>query len=458
MQQRRTMRLCWVLGTPLLLSFLACGDDGPGPVSPDPDPDPPTVPAEVSMWLNQEVSPFAGTDLSLAHDDLAFLADIVGDARIVSLGENTHGTRDFFEMKARILRYLVEEMGFEAFAIEATWPEANRLDRYVRTGEGDPAVLLSGLYFWTWNTESVLEMIEWIRAYNEAGGDVGFYGFDMQFPGMALHNVREFMELVDPARRGEVNVLLDCLEAYANGPDGSFPTVRYEDLTAPDRLRCENSLNEARDLLLEHRAEYEAASSPGEFDTALQSVRVATQYHLMINGDQSRDQSMAENTVWLTDQLGPDSKWVLWAHNFHVSSQPGAQGSFLRSAFGDDMVIFGFSHAEGDFTAVTQSGSSFVGLSAHTLDSPRSSSYELYLGAADAPRFMLDLRDLDTSLTGSTWLSASRQWRTIGCCYEPSAPGRYWADVPLRDWFDVVIHFDQTGRTTLLPFQFPTSF
>ena len=73
----------------------------------------------------------------------------------MSLGENTHGTRDFFEMKARILRFLVEEMGFDAFAIEATWPESNRLDAYVRTGEGDPAELLSGLYFWTWNTESV---------------------------------------------------------------------------------------------------------------------------------------------------------------------------------------------------------------------------------------------------------------------------------------------------------------
>jgi len=80
-------------------------------------------------------------------DDLEPLRSLVGDARIVSLGEATHGTREFFLMKHRILRFLVERMGFTAFAIEATWPEANRLDRYVRTGDGDPAVLLSGLYF-----------------------------------------------------------------------------------------------------------------------------------------------------------------------------------------------------------------------------------------------------------------------------------------------------------------------
>ena len=108
---------------------------------------------------------------------------------MVALGENTLGTRDFVEMKALILRFLVEEMEFDAFAIEATFPESERLDRYVRTGEGDSARLLTGLYFWTWRTESVLEMIEWMRSHNASGGDVGFYGFDMQFPGMAMWNV-----------------------------------------------------------------------------------------------------------------------------------------------------------------------------------------------------------------------------------------------------------------------------
>ena len=146
----------------------------PLPILP-PDPVPP--------WLDANVHPFDGSHLSLPHTDLEFFRDIVGEARVVSLGEGTHGTRDFFEMKARILRFLVEEMGFNTFAIEATWPESRRLDHYVRTGEGDPRALLSGLYVWTWNTASVLEMIEWMRAHNEAGGDVGFHGFDMQSPG-----------------------------------------------------------------------------------------------------------------------------------------------------------------------------------------------------------------------------------------------------------------------------------
>ena len=144
-----TIRLFMILG--VLLGCQACDDDSTAPTSPqrmrtptpppapEPDPGPGAVPPEIAAWVEANALPFDGTHLSLPHTDIDFLRDLVGDARIVALGENTHGTRDFFEMKARILRFLVEEMGFNTFAIEATWPESLLVDRYVRTGEGDPA-------------------------------------------------------------------------------------------------------------------------------------------------------------------------------------------------------------------------------------------------------------------------------------------------------------------------------
>ena len=442
----------------VLLSPASCGGDATAPVDAPPDPEPPPVPAEATAWIERNATPFEGSHLSLPNSDIGFVRDIVGDARVVSLGENTHGTRDFFEMKARILRFLVEEMGFDGFAIEATWPEANRLDNYVRRGEGDAAELLSGLYFWTWNTESVLEMIEWMRSHNEAGGSLGFYGFDMQYPGMALHNVLEYLGEVDPDRVAGVEAKLECLVRVANDPSGRFPDFRYADQTADYRAACGASLGEVRDSLVARQAGYEATGGADAFALALQSVRVAIQYHLMIAGDQSRDQSMAENTVWLHRQLGPASRIVLWAHNFHVSAQPGAQGGFLRRSYGDDMVIVGFSHEAGTFTAVRQRGSSYLGLDQLVLDAVRPLSYEHHLSTATAPRFFLDLRNRTAGDAGAAWLSSQRLFRAIGCCYNPDSPSSYWYQQPIAQWYDVLIHYEITRPTTVLPTQYPTSF
>ena len=412
-------------------------------------------PDPVPAWLDANVLPFDGTHLSLPHTDIEFLRDIVGDARIVALGEGTHGTRHFFEMKARILRFLVEEMGFNTFAIEATWPESRLLDRYVRTGEGDPEVLLSRLYYWTWRTQSVLEMIEWMRAHNEAGGDVGFHGFDMGFPAMALGGVREYVHRVDPDSTELIAGKLDCLARFANDHRGRFPSPRYRDQSTSYRAECGSSLGEVRQTLLSHQEEYEALAGEDAFEVALQSLRVAFQYHLQATGQQSRDQSMAENTEWISRRIGPEGHMVLWAHNYHVSTEPGAQGSYLRATFGEHMVVVGFSHESGAFTAVDLEAPR--GPVTFPLDPVMPGSFEASFAKSAAPRFVLDLRDRDTRTPGTYWLDGEHLFRDIGCCYRASAPGRYWLLVPLTSWYDVIIHFESTRPTTILPARYPES-
>ncbi len=410
----------------------------------------PEVPEAAARWIESNAVPFEGSHLELPHDDLEFLRDLVGDARIVSLGENTHGTRDFFEMKARVLRFLVEEMDFDAFVIEATWPEARRLDRYVRTGEGDPHTFLAALYFWTWRTEAVLEMIEWMREHNEAGGDVGFHGSDMQYPGMALHNVREYFGAVDPDQESEVATLTHCLNRVANDHTGRFPSTRYDDQNDSYRTECGRDLDAVRLLLVENEAQYVAASSREDFDLVVQNLRVAIQFHLSATGEQGRDESMAENTIWIADQLGPQSRLVVWAHNYHVSTQPGAQGFYLRQRFGDDMVVLAFSHETGRFTAIGQDGSTYTGAGEFDLHPVRANSFEHYASSASHERFFLDLRDLDSGDPATSWLSGAVSLRTIGCCFDPNEPNRYWYGPPLASWFDVIIHFRTTRPTTLL--------
>ena len=459
------------LGAPLaallLLLSPACGREtptpptAPGSPSSPPAPTAEPTPAEIGAWLDANAHPFEGAHLSLPDDDLEFLRDLVGDARVVALGENTHGARDFFEMKARILRFLVEEMGFDTFAIEATWPEALRLDRYVRTGEGDSAVLLAGLYFWTWRTEAVLEMIEWMRDHNEAGGDLGFHGVDMQSPGMALHLVREYIGLVAPDSLDFVTGKLDCLDRLANGPTGRFPRTRYRDETDAYRAECGASLEEVRALLVENRERYENAGGADGYAIALRSLRVAYQYHLQAVGEQSRDESMAENTVWLSERIGPEGRMVLWAHNYHVSDRPWAQGYYQRQAFGDDMVILGFTHEGGGFTAAgfTEDSSGarlWTGREAFELDPPAEGSFEAYFAEAAAPRFVLDLRRPPND-RGGAWLFEPRPSRDIGCCYDPDRPEDFWRDTPLSEWYDAIIHFESTRPTVVLPRRLPTT-
>jgi erythromycin esterase-like protein len=154
----------------------------------------------VTEWMKSNAQPFETCAPSDRVDDLAPLRRIVGDARIVALGEGTHGTREFFQLKHRITQYLASEMGFTVFAIEANLPEAWRLNDYVLGGPGNPRQLIAGMYFWTWNTEEVLEMVDWMRRFNASKrGRIEFTGFDMQAPDTAAAIVRRFLAVHEPA-------------------------------------------------------------------------------------------------------------------------------------------------------------------------------------------------------------------------------------------------------------------
>src|SRR5262245_46752989 len=147
---------------------------------------PAAPPDPVVGWMKRAASPLATCEPVDDQRDLAFLKKLVGDAHVVALGEGTHGTHEFFTLKHRITRYLATEMGFTVFAIEANMPEAYRVNDYVLGGPGDTQALLDGMYFWTWNTHEVADLIEWMRSYNASKrGRMEFGGFDMQTPDTA---------------------------------------------------------------------------------------------------------------------------------------------------------------------------------------------------------------------------------------------------------------------------------
>jgi erythromycin esterase-like protein len=181
----------------------------------------------VVEWIRANAIPLKTVEAGHGFADMEPLRKVVGDARIVALGEATHGSREFFQLKHRMLEFLASRMGFTIFAIEANMPEAYRLNDYVLTGTGDPAALLKGMYFWTWDTEEVLAMIHWMREFNASGkGRVMFTGFDMQTPTVAAKIVDDFVAKVEPAYEPTVRAASSMAEQVSKGntiaPDNGF--------------------------------------------------------------------------------------------------------------------------------------------------------------------------------------------------------------------------------------------
>lgn len=175
----------------------------------------------VRSWLKANAIRLNTVEAGHGFADMQPLKKIVGDARIVALGEATHGTREFFQLKHRMLEFLATEKGFTIFSIEANMPEAYRLNDYVLNGNGDPAALIKGMYFWTWSTDEVLDMVLWMREFNKSGkGRVQFTGFDMQTPDVAAGIANDFVAKVDPDYTAAMRKALVEMRTSTVGSEG----------------------------------------------------------------------------------------------------------------------------------------------------------------------------------------------------------------------------------------------
>jgi erythromycin esterase-like protein len=179
-------------------------------------------------WLRASAIRLSTVEAGHGFTDMQPLKKVIGDARIVSLGEATHGSREFFQLKHRMLEFLASEMGFTIFSIEANMPEAYRLNDYVLKGIGDPAELIKGMYFWTWSTEEVLDMVLWMRKFNESGkGRIQFTGFDMQTPDVAAGIVSDFIAGSDPDFSDTVRQAILLTRNTAGGPSFGVATAAF---------------------------------------------------------------------------------------------------------------------------------------------------------------------------------------------------------------------------------------
>ncbi|HXO29254.1 MAG TPA: erythromycin esterase family protein [Thermoanaerobaculia bacterium] len=398
-------------------------------------------PDEVVGWLRGHAVPLRTAAAGQGYDDLRPLAAIVGKARIVALGEATHGTREFFQLKHRVLEYLVSEQGFTVFAIEANWPESLAVDDYVLHGTGDPAKAQAGLYFWTWNTEEVLDMIRWMRAYNAAPAHprkVRFLGFDMQTAKVASPVVGAYLEKVDPA--------------YAKETAGTLAALRQTSMDAPPAASAA-ALSSARALLARfdsRRDAYVAASSQREWDLARQHAVIVAQAAELgaVKQADYRDRAMAENVGWILAHEPAGTRMVVWAHNGHVNYGTGTgytpMGENLRRAFGADYLNIGFVFNQGAFQAIGGGAQGPKALAEFSLGPCPESDLAAAFSRTGMPLALLDLRGRPTAGPVAAWLTSPHPMRETGALFASEA--EMTEPVVITDRFDAVLFVDHTTR------------
>jgi erythromycin esterase len=425
----------------------------------------PAAVPETREWVLQNSLVFATDDPGVASSDLDPLRERIGNASIVALGEATHGTREFFRMKHRILAWLVREMGFSYFGIEATFPEALEVDHYVQTGEGDPKALLRGMYFWTWNTTEVLEMVEWMRAWNSAGNQprVHFVGFDMQFPGLALDSVTAFAHRMSPTDGATVEAAYVCLQEHRSSVNpGTVLPQTYAQYPASDQLACRNRLKEVEALIGARETEWGERASLEKVRLVRRMAVLAIQWEENVTSPPAsgvRDRSMADNVTWWHDTQAPGAKMVLWAHNQHIVRRRNWMGDFLSQRHGTAYLNIGQTFGLGSFNAVLLGipTDGLPGQRIHSVVGYREESIEALFNTLAVPRLIFDTRKLRTEMTPATApLSLPMAMRSIGASFAPTAPvTSFHSSLLLRNDYDLIVWFDRGTPSGLLPFTPP---
>jgi erythromycin esterase len=393
-------------------------------------------------------------------------------------------------MKHRLLEFLASEMGFTIFSMEASTPEAYRINDYVLEGQGDPKSLIGGMYFWTWNTVEVHEMVEWMREFNASGkGPVQFTGFDMQTPHVAMEIVTDFLAQVDSMRATEVKTKYCAIKNVRAGSPFGVATFTDPDvfdldfekggvsgaylsndasykatLDSTNKVSGEKSLcirflgvretesegvKEAvfvSDEILTHfeesRYTYLNQLPAKEVEWAIHNARIVHECMRMRArvGKYVRDEAMANNVTWILEQ-NPGAKIVLWAHNAHIARKPGAMGYFLDEEYGDDYLPIAFAANGGSYTAISEDG-----LGTHELQEPPEDSVERAFVETGKARLILDLRRATAESEASGGLTESRPFRLIGAM----AMEEQFDPVSIAKEFDLLVYFETTSAAVQL--------
>ncbi len=402
---------------------------------------------KVLEWLENNVVPIQSVERETDFDDLIGIREFFQDVRIVGIGEATHGTGDFFKVKHRLIEFFAKEMDFRIVAAEVPFSEALAVNEYVLHGKGNPVEILKGLYFWMWQTQETLALVQWMRKYNSGLPQekrIKFYGLDMTVSKGAAISLITFLEKVDP---NTLSLYFPSLKALEN--ENSFD---YMQLSKTRRLEIFGQIKGLKTDLYSNRQAYLSKVTAREFDVLYRQIEVLLQYLEIHNPEESnqkrsRDYYMAENAKWLLDYEGKESKGILWAHNGHIEKHqlsPGkfSMGNYLVQDLGKKYYSLGTDFNQGGFLAVNN------GLKSMSVGPARNNSSGRIYSKVPSSLFFYDFAHAERNSDMEKFLNKGIWMRDIPATFEPRQEKVFYFKRVLSESFDGIVFIDSTSSAT----------
>lgn len=397
--------------------------------------------------------------------DFAKAFDRYGSKRVVLLGESSHGTSEFYRARAAISRRLIEKHGFSIICIEADWPDASAVDRYIR--QKSPAKMkpppFARFPTWMWRNAEFDAFTRYLEQYNRArdmDDRVAFYGLDLYNMNASIAAVLSYLDRVDPAAADIARTRYACLSEWSQNP----AAYGHAALTQGFSL-CEKPVTQNLIDLLHQKLDYCAQDGDQFFDAAQNARLVANAeryYRVMYYGSHLswnlRDRHMFQTLHQILVHGGPRKKAIVWAHNSHIGDARNTDmgqnrgemniGQLCREEYGDTAALIGFATASGTVAAASEWDAP---METKVIRAPRADSYETLCHDTGLERFLWDFQK---DRTGAFYqlLSAPRLERYIGVIYRPETErASHYSAATLPDQYDALVWFDTTQSITPLP-------
>jgi protein-L-isoaspartate(D-aspartate) O-methyltransferase len=421
----------------------------------------PSRPVAVTRLIAECVEPFG----RIEDADLGSLLERIGDARVVLLGEATHGTSEFYRMRARITQALILRRGFNAVAVEADWPDASMLDRYVRDLPAQPRRWQPFTRFpeWMWRNRETQALVEWLHAYNHETADparkVSFSGLDLYSLFTSAYEVVRYLDRVDPVAAAAARERYGALTPWQTDP------TAYGRAVLTGRMKaCEDEVVAMLRELLARRLEYSRLDGDDFLDASRNAAVVAgaeryyrTMYYGATASWNLRDQHMFETLEALLAHRGPETRLVVWEHNSHVGDAAATEmatrgehnvGHLCRTRFGAGVYIVGFGTDHGTVAAAQDWDAPMERMRVRPA---HAESYERLFHDTGVPAALLHLRDPARDELRAE-LMDPRLERAIGVVYRPGTElESHYFQAVLPVQFDEYVWFDETEAVVPLP-------